>query len=162
MIMMVVMPVPMRVAVTAMSVMMVMPVIVIAVGADAAHVIVVADLRRALVGLVAQNLLPVLTEEAVHQVRPVQRFTQALDEGVDDQRMVIEIVGLDDLDVGMRRLAFVGAPIDAFDENAGEQEIREDDDAPIAEPDRMLQPLVHQRIRDPGVADLGPAEAHAL
>ena len=153
----------MNVLVTVVTMMMsVMVVVYVAIGADAAHVVVMADLRRALILFVAEHLLPILAEQAVHQVGAVQRFAEPLDEGVDNQGMVVQILGLDDLDLRMRRLAGFGVRVDSLDQDSGEQEVREDDDPPIAEPDGVPQPLVDQRVGDPGIAHLRPAEAHAL
>ena len=103
--MMMIMAVAMIIAAgVAMMMMVVVAVLVpvIASAADAADVIVMADLRRAPVGLVAEHLLAVLAEQAVHQVGAVHRLVQPLDKGVDHQRMVVQIVGLDDLDLRMR------------------------------------------------------------
>ena len=81
---------------------------------------------------------------------------------VDHLRMVVEIGRLDELDLGMARRHRVGRIIDALHQNAGEQEIREDDDAPIAEPRRMFERRLDQRKGDAGIGRLGPAEAKAF
>ena len=107
--------------------------------ADAFDVVVVALLREADLGLEAEHLLAVLAERAVHQVLPDQHFAQAVEEGVDDQRMGAEIGRGEDLELRDARLRLVGRGVDALHEHAGEEEVREDDDAAIAELCRMLE-----------------------
>ena len=67
--------------------------------ADPFDVMVMAFLRESDLGLEAEHLLAVLAHLAVHQVLPVEDFLHAVDEGVDDQRMVVEVAGLDELDL---------------------------------------------------------------
>ena len=63
---------------------------------------------------------------------------------------------------GKRRGDRVGLGVDALDQHAGEQEIREHDDAAEAEPRRAVERRVDPRMRDAAERRLGPAEAHAL
>src|SRR5687767_8308755 len=107
--------------------------VVVGIGADAADMMVVAGLRRADLGLVADHLLAIFAEPAVHAVVADQELLDALDEGVEDQRVVVEIVGLEELDLRMTGGDLVGLAIDALDQDAGEQEVREHDDAAEAE-----------------------------
>ena len=86
----------------------------------------------------------------------------ALDEGVEHQRMIVEIAGLEELDARMARRDLVGLPVDPLDQDAGEQEVGEHHDPAKAETARPLQHGVDPRMGDAAVADLGPAEAHAL
>jgi len=130
--------------------------------ADAFDMVVVAFLREANLGLKAQHLLAIFAHGAVHQVLADQHFLDAVDEGVDDQRVVVEIGRLEDLDAGELRLGLVGGVVDAFDQDAGEEEIGEDDDAAIAEPRGMIERRGDEREGDAGKGDLGPAEAHTL
>ena len=74
-----------------MTVFMIMT--VIAVGADATDMVVVANLRGPLSVLIADDLLAVFTELAVHQVVTDEHFVDSFQEGIDDQRVVAEIVG---------------------------------------------------------------------
>ena len=130
--------------------------------ADPLDVVVVALLRQADLGLEAQHLLAVFAELAVHQVLAVQNFVHAVDEGLEHQRMVVEIGRLDEFDVGMARRDRVGGVVDALHQNAGEEEIREDDDAAEAELRRLLQRRLDEREGDAGIGGLRPAEAKPL
>ena len=82
--------VPMLVVMMAVVVMVMMA----AVGADALDMVVVALLRRAQVALEAEHLGAVLAQAAVHVDVAGADAADALDEGLDHQRMVVEIVGL--------------------------------------------------------------------
>ena len=63
---------------------------------------------------------------------------------------------------GWRLATWSVCGVDAADQDAGEQEIGKHHDAAKAEPRRPLEQRVDARMGDPAVADLGPAEAHAL
>ena len=117
-VMMVIVMVPVGMGMAVPVVMVSVAVIGIVVGADAADVKVVAGLRSTTIRLVADHLLAVLAQQAVHQVGAVQRFVQPVGKGIDDQRMIVEIVGLDDLDLRVRRGAGIGVGVDAVDEDA--------------------------------------------
>ena len=97
--MVVVVIVPVAMVVMAVAVM----VMVAAVGADALDMVVVALLRRAQVALEAQHLGAVLAQAAVHVDVAGADAADALDEGLDHQRVVVEIVRLDELDLRMAR-----------------------------------------------------------
>jgi len=56
----------------------------------------------------------------------------------------------------------VGVFVDALHQDAGEKEIREDDDAPITQARRMLQPRLDQRKGHAGIAGFAPAEAETF
>ena len=124
--------------------------------------VVVALLRQAHLGFEAQHLLAVLAQRAVHQVLAHQHLADAVEEGVDHQRMVIEIGRLENLDIRMRRLRLIRRVVDALDQHAGEQEIREDNDPLVAKPGRVLERRRDQREGDARIGDLAPAEAHAF
>ena len=76
--------------------------------------------------------------------------------------MVVEIGRLDEFDVGIFRRHLVGLRIDPLDQHAGEQEVREDDDALVAELGGMLETGTDKRERDTRVAGLAPAETKTL
>src|SRR5262245_8067411 len=84
-----------------MAVMMTVIVMMVPVRADAAHVEMMAGLSGADIRLVANDLRAVLADPAVHHVVAGQDLADPLDEGVEHQRMVVEVVRLDDLDIGM-------------------------------------------------------------
>ena len=76
--------------------------------------------------------------------------------------MIAQIGGFDKLHIRMIRRHQLGVLADATDQHAGEQEIGNDEDAAVAEPDRLTQPRFHQREGDPGIDRFAPAEAETL
>src|SRR5262245_27754001 len=91
-----------------------------------------------------------------------QDLAEALGECVNDERMVVEIRRLDELDSGIKTRCLINRLIDTLDENAGEQEVGEDDDAPVTEPCGMFESREHKGEGDARIGRLGPAEAEAL
>ena len=81
----------------------------VAVAADALDVMVMALLRRADLGLEAQHLRAIFADRAVHRGSPDEHLADALDEGVDHQRMVVEIGRLEEFDLGMSAAATASA-----------------------------------------------------
>src|SRR6185436_3490811 len=143
---------------------MVMPVVmpVRRPGADAFHVMVVALLDPADLGLVADRLLAVFAHLAVHRVVAGEDLAHPLGEGVEHQGMVVEIARLEELDLRMARRHLVGDVVDPLHQYAREEEIGEHDDALVAELHSMLEPGADEREGDDGIAHLGPAKAHAF
>jgi len=131
-------------------------------GADALDVMMMALLGQADLGLEAENLLAVLAHLAVHQVGTGEYFRQPVGKGVEYERVVVEIGRLDELDIGVRGGHGIGVVIDALDKDAGEQEVRKNDDAPIPQLCRMFEARCDQRKGDAGIARLAPAEAHTF
>ena len=89
----------------------------------------------------------------------------AVDERLEHQRMVVEVGRLDELDLGMARRDRVGRVVDALHQDAGEQEIREDDDAAEAEPRGLLQRRLDERKGDAGIAvsaQPNPSPSHSM
>ena len=101
---------------------------------------VMAFLRQADLRLEAQHLGAILAQAAIHLVLAGQDLLDPIGEGIEHQRMILQILGMEELDLRMARRHLVGDAIDALHQHAGEQEIGEDDDAAIAELHRMLQP----------------------
>ena len=71
-------------------------------------VMVVALLRLPDLVLEPQNLRPVFAHGGVHVVAAFQDFTHAVSEGGDHLGMVVQIAGLDKLDIRMRQRNLVG------------------------------------------------------
>src|SRR5919106_2218600 len=132
------------------------------VGADALDGGLMALLRHADRRLVADDLLAVLAKQAVHVDVAGSDSLNALNERVEHQRMVIEIAGLDELDLGMPGGHLVGLGVDAADQDTREQEVRKHDDPAKAQPGRTVEQGIHARMSDAAVADLNPTEARAL
>ena len=86
-------------------------------------------------------------------------FDDAFRKGFQHFGVVTQIACLDELGVGMLGRDLIGEAIDAVDQDAREQEIREDDDPFVAQFCRMCQARFNQRECDTGVADLVPAKA---
>ena len=137
-------------------------VVLVGVGADALHVMVVAFLGQADLGLEAEDLLPVLAELAVHVVVAGLDFLHALGEGIEHQGMVREVGRLDELNLRMPRRHLVRVVVDPLDQDAGEEEVGKYDDPPVAKLRRVLQARLDQGEGDPGIGGLAPAETHAL
>ena len=130
--------------------------------ANAFHMMVVAFLRHAHFRLETEHLFAVFAHLAVHHAGPFEDFNQPVLECVDHQGMIVEIAGLDELDIGMTRRHLVGVAVDALHQHAGEQEIRENDDPLVAELRRMFEAGLDQRKGDAGITRLRPAETHAF
>src|SRR5215469_3258391 len=95
------------------------------VSVSAADMVVMCLLRGAGVVLVTDDLGAVLAELAVHCRVAADDLADALDERVEQQRVVAQIGGLEESDVGMTLRRLVGCGVDALDQDTGEQEIRE-------------------------------------
>ncbi|CAI8419636.1 MAG: Uncharacterised protein [Rhodospirillaceae bacterium] len=157
------MAVPVGVIVIVIVIVIVTVIMVVAVPATglvaALDVVVMRFLRQADFGLEAQNLLPVLTVQAVHDVLPSHALFDPVLEGIEHQIVVVEITGLDELQAGESRRNFIGLVVDAVDQHAGEQEVGEDHDPLEAEHGAFFQRRDDQREGHAGVSGFSPAEA---
>lgn len=160
-----VMPVPM---VVPMVVPMIVPMIVAVpmifrrAGADAFDMMVMAFLRQADLVFEAQHLIAVFAHLTVHVVRALDNLEQALCKGFHNHRVIIQITSLHKFQFRVPGGDLVGVIIDAFDQNAGEQEIGEHDDPLVSHAGAMLQGGLYQREGHTGIADFHPAKAHAF
>ncbi len=146
-----------------MSVIMPTSVIMVMVaGADPLDMVMVALLGQSDLALETEHLLAVLAHLAVHQVCTVADFLHPVGKGLEHQRMVVEVGRLDELDAGVRGGHPVGVFVDPVHQDAREQEIGEDDNAPEAELHHMLQRRLDQRKGDAGIGGFAPAESDAL
>ena len=122
-----------------MTVAVMVRMMMVAVGADALDMVVMALLRRANRRLMADDLLTVLTKQAVHvDIAPLDAL-DTLDERVDHQRLVVEIAGLHELDLRVARRDLVGLIVDALNQDTGEEKIGKHHDALEPELGRTLQ-----------------------
>ena len=117
---------------------------VVGVGADALGVVVVARLGETDLVLEAEDLFAVLAHLAVHHVGAGDDLLDAVEEGIDDQGMIIEVGRLDEFDIGMTKRDPVGRVVNPLDQHTGEQEVGEHDDAAVAEPRRVLESRLDQ------------------
>ena len=167
MVMSVVMPVVMIMPVV-MAVPMVVPMIVAVpmifrrAGPDAFNMMVMAFLRQADLVFEAQHLIAVFAHLTVHVVRALDNLEQALCKGFHDHRVIIQIAGLHEFQLRVPGGDLVCVIIDAFDQNAGEQEIGEHDDPLVSHTGAMLQGGLYQREGHTGIPNFHPAKAHAL
>ena len=106
---------------------------------------VMAFLRQANLILKTQHLRAIFAHGAVHVVAAIQDFTHPVSKGGNHFRMIIQIACLDNLDIGMCICHLVGKPVDAVDQNAREQEIREHDDPLETKACHMFKTRLHQR-----------------
>jgi len=124
--------------------------------------VVVAFLRQTHFVFEAQNLRAVLAHLAVHVVGAFQDLRDPVGKCIHDLRMVVQVSRLDELDPRMAGCDLIGVVIDALDQDAREQEIREDDDPLVAHPRAVLQRRFDQREGNAGIAHFAPAKAHAF
>ncbi len=105
-------PVPVIVAV---------PVIVVLsrADADALDVMVMALLGQADLGLEAEDTIAVFAQLAVHVVLARTDLLDPLGEGVEHERMVVEVGRLDELNLGMAFGDQVRVRVDALDQDPG-------------------------------------------
>src|SRR5205814_1461635 len=127
------MRVRLRVAVTVVAVAMIMVVIMVMLVRAAADMMVMPLLRSARILLVADDLGAVFAQLAVHRRIAPGELLDPLGKSLDHLRMISEIPRFDELDLGKPRRRLVGLRVDALHQYAGEQEIREHDDAPEPE-----------------------------
>lgn len=130
--------------------------------ADTLDMVVVALLALADVGFKAKHLFAILAHLAVHHSRTLEDLLDAILEGIEHQRVVIQIARLDELDLRMPRRHLVGITIDALHQDASKQEVGEDNDALVAKLGGMGQARLYQREGHARIAGLAPAEAHAF
>lgn len=130
-------------------VVVMMMMVVIMIGTDAAHMVVMADLGLADVALKTDNLFPVLAQLAVHDVFPAEHFANPVGERFDQERMIVQVSGFENFHFRVRRSGFVGPVIDSVDQNAGEQKVWKNNNPLVAKFDRMGEPGIDERGRDP-------------
>ena len=114
----------------------------------ALHMVVVADLRRAVIVFVTDDLFTVFTQLAVHITRAVQSLFHTRNKRIDNFGVIIQISGFQNFNIRVRKLRFIRPIVDAGDQNAGEQEVREHNDPFETHLRDARQSLIHERIRN--------------
>lgn len=142
-----------------MPIVMLMRVIMIAA---AFHMVMVAFLCFANLGFKSKNLRSVFAQAAIHVVVAVENLLQPLNKGVNHFRVVVEKWGFDKFDVFVAGSHNINAIIDAFDQDAGEQKIREYDNAFEAELYSVPKGRFNQRKSDTGIGGFGPAKSKSF
>ena len=112
-------------------------------GPNAFDVVVMAFLLKADFGFESQHLFTVLAHLAIHVAGAFQDLGHPVGEGLKHQGMVVQIAGLDELDVRELGCDRVGVVVDPLDQDAGEQEVGEHDDAAVSKLGRMLPTSNH-------------------
>ena len=105
-------------------VMMVMP----GTGSDSLNMMMMTLLRKAHLTFKSQHLLPVFAELAIHQVPSFEDFIYTFRKGIQNQRMIIEVGGLDEFNFRMPLGDKIGVIIDSLSEDSGEQKIGKNHD----------------------------------
>ena len=119
----------MGIRVMSMIVMMIMSVISMVMmvmsgtGSDTLYMMMMTLLRKAHFTFKAQHLLPVFAELAIHQVPSFENFINTFRKGIQNQRMVIEVGGLDEFNLRMPLGDKIGVIIDSLNEDSREQKI---------------------------------------
>ena len=85
-------------------------------------------LRKAHFTFKSQHLLPVFAELAIHQVPSFEDFIYTFRKGIQNQRMIIEVGGLDEFNLRMPLGDKIGVIIDSLNEDSGEQKIGKNHD----------------------------------
>ena len=119
----------MGIRVMSMIVMMIMSVISMVMmvmsgtGSDSFNMMMMTLLRKAHFTFKSQHLLPVFAELTIHQVPSFEDFIYTLRKGIQNQRMVIKVRGLNEFNLRMPLGDKIGVIIDSLNEDSGEQKI---------------------------------------
>ena len=92
-------------------------------GSDTLNMMMMTLLRKAHFTFKSQHLLPVFAELAIHQVPSFEDFIYTFRKGIQNQRMVIEVRGLDEFNLRMPLGDKIGVIIDSLNEDSGEQKL---------------------------------------
>ena len=97
-------------------------------GSDSFNMMMMALLRKAHFIFKSKHLFPIFTELAIHQVPSFKNFIYTFRKGIQNQRMVIEVGGLDEFNLRMPLGDKIGMIINSLNEDSGEQKIGENHD----------------------------------
>ena len=126
------------------------------------HVVVVAVLGGSHLSLEAEHLGAVLAEGAVHGGVAPHHLLNPFHKRVEHAGVIAQIGGLEKFDLRVIGRHPIGVLQDPAHQHAGEQKIREYQDAAESQFHGVAQAGLHQGEGDPGVHGLPPAEAEAL
>ena len=128
------------------------------VRADPHHMVMMANLRRANIAFIANDLFAVFAQLTVHVVIAGINLGQPFGKTCQHHRMIFEVPSLDELYIAKLGGNFVGVGVNPVDQNARKQEIGENDNAFIAQFHRFAQTGIYPRMGDTGIADFGAAK----
>lgn len=97
-------------------------------GSDTLYMMMMTLLRKAHFTFKSQHLLPVFAELAIHQVPSFEDFIYTFRKGIQNQRMIIEVGGLDEFNLRMPLGDKIGVIIDSLNEDSREQKIGKNHD----------------------------------
>ena len=121
----------MGIRVMTMIVMMIMSMVMMVMsgtGSDSFNMMVMTLLRKAHFTFKSQHLFPVFAELTIHQVPSFEDFIYTFRKGIQNQRMIIEVGGLDEFNLRMPLGDKIGVIIDSLNEDSGEQKIGKNHD----------------------------------
>ena len=124
----------MGIRVMSMIVMMIMSMISMVMmvmsgtGSDSFNMMMMTLLRKAHFTFKSQHLLPVFAELAIHQVPSFEDFIYTFRKSIQNQRMVIEVGGLDEFNLRVPLGDKIGVIIDSLNEDSREQKIGKNHD----------------------------------
>ena len=124
----------MGIRVMSMIVMMIMSVISMVMtvmsgtSSDSFNMMVMTLLRKAHFTFKSQHLFPVFAELAIHHVPSFEDFIYTFCKGIQNQRMIIEVGGLDEFNLRMPLGDKIGVIINSLNEDSGEQKIGKNHD----------------------------------
>jgi hypothetical protein len=102
---------------------------VMAAGADTAHMMMMAGLRHARVVFIADDLSAVLAKLAIHRRLAFVELGDTILERAEHLLVVAQVSRLDELDFRKESGDSVDLRVDAFDQHPGKQEIGKHDNA---------------------------------
>ena len=97
-------------------------------GSNSFNMMVMTLLRKAHFTFKSQHLLPVFAELTIHQVPAFEDFIYTFRKGIQNQRMIIEVGGLDEFNLRMPLGDKIGVIIDSLNEDSREQKIGKNHD----------------------------------
>ena len=124
----------MGIRVMTMVVMMIMPMISMVMMvmsgtvSDSLNMMVMTLLRKDHFTFKSKHLFPIFTELTIHQVPSFENFIYTFRKGIQNQRMVIEVGGLDEFNFRMPLGDKIGVIINSLNEDSGEQKIGKNHD----------------------------------
>jgi len=108
-----------------MTVPVIMRMTIVAACADTFDMVMMAFLRQSDFGFETKDLFAILAHLAIHQIGTFTDLDHSVCEGFKHLWMIVEIWRFHELEFGMGCRDQIGVIIDAFDQDAGEQKIRE-------------------------------------
>ncbi len=122
--------------------------------------VMMAFLNRANIRFEPQNLNAVLAHRAVWRRQFSDLFANTLGKGFQDLLVIVQIACFHELNVRISFCNAIRKPVNPVDQDAREQEIGKDNDAPVAKTCHMIKTGLDQGEGDAGITDFAPAKAH--